>query len=304
VDVFVAGGTGAVGGHAVRALVGAGHRVVAIARTPAKAAQLERAGATPISLSLFDVAGLTEAFAGVQAVCNLASAIPPMSKFMSRRAWAVNDEVRTRGSAAVAKAAATAGVGRLVQESVVMIYRDHGRSWIDEHGPVDGYPMALPNLAAEANANRFGNHGGVSVVLRFGWFYGPGAAHSEQLLAFARRGVCVQMGHADTYVSSIHMVDAGAAVVAALDAPAGVYNVVDDEPLTKRSYADALAAAVGRRRFVRYPGRLALLLGDRSTSLTRSVRASNERFRSTTGWQPRFPSAREGWRAFAREPRG
>jgi hypothetical protein len=37
--------------------------------------------------------------------------------------------------------------------------------------------------------------------------------------------------------------DGGAAVAAALAAPAGVYNVVDDEPLTKRAYAAALAAS-------------------------------------------------------------
>jgi nucleoside-diphosphate-sugar epimerase len=100
-------------------------------------------------------------------------------------------------------------------------------------------------------------------------------------------------------VSSIHVADGGAAVAAALTAPAGTYNVVDDEPLTKRAYADALAAAAGKRVCLRVPGRLALLLGDRSTSLTRSLRVSNARFRAASGWAPRYPSAREGWPATA-----
>jgi nucleoside-diphosphate-sugar epimerase len=141
--------------------------------------------------------------------------------------------------------------------------------------------------------------GGTGIVLRFGWFYGPGATHSEQLLALARRHICIQMGRADGYVSSIHMADAGTAVVAALDAPAGTFNVVDDEPLTKRQYADALAAAAHTKAWLRAPGRAALLLGNRSTSLTRSVRVSNGRFRAATGWEPRYPSAREGWIATA-----
>lgn len=88
-------------------------------------------------------------------------------------------------------------------------------------------------------------------------------------------------------------------MVAALDVASGTYNVVDDEPLTKRDFAGALAAAVVRTAWVRGPGRGARLFGDRLTSLTRSVRASNVRFRSTSGWAPRYPSAREGWAATA-----
>ena len=90
-----------------------------------------------------------------------------------------------------------------------------------------------------------------------------------------------------------------AAVAAALSAPAGTFNVVDDEPLTKRAFAETLAAAAGKRAWLRGPGRAGLLLGDRLTSLTRSVRVSNARFRAATGWAPRYPSAREGWLAIA-----
>src|SRR5262249_54061928 len=150
------------------------------------------------------------------------------------------------------------------------------------------------------NAKRFSDAGGTGIVLRFGWFYGPGATHSEQFLRLARRHVCIQMGGPDGYVSSIHVADGGAAVVAALLAPAGTFNIVDDQPLTKREYADALAAAARRTAWLRVPGRAALLLGDRSTSLTRSLRVSNARFKTVTGWAPRYPSAREGWAATAK----
>ena len=97
------------------------------------------------------------------------------------------------------------------------------------------------------------------------------------------------MGPPNTYVSSIQVADGGAAVAAALTVPAGTYNIVDDEPLTKRAYADALAAAAGKRLCLRVPGRLALLLGDRSTSLTRSLRVSNARFREASGVGANIP---------------
>ncbi len=297
--VFVVGGTGAIGGHAVPALVRAGHAVTALARTPQKAARLSEQGASTVAASIFDRAALTDTFRGHDAVVNLATAIPATSKFMRAGAWAENDRVRKEGSAAVVDAALAAGVGRVVQESVSMIYPGRGAAWIDEGCAPDDFPMARANLAAEASANRFSAVGGAGVVLRFGWFYGPGATHSEEFLAMARRRVAVVMGPPDGYVSSIHVADGGAAVVAALAVPPGTYNVVDDEPLTKRRYADALSAAAGKAAWLRVPGRAALLLGDRSTSLTRSLRVSNARFRGASGWAPAYPSAREGWIATA-----
>jgi nucleoside-diphosphate-sugar epimerase len=172
--VFVAGGTGAVGGYAIPALVRAGHSVTALARTPEKAAALTAQGATPVSASLFDRSALTTAFNGHDAVVNLATAIPPMSRWMSAKAWRSNDRARTEGSTAVVDAALAAGVDRLVQESVSMLYRDHGARWVDEDAPIDRYPMARGNLAAEANVHRFSEAGGTGIVLRFGWFYGQG----------------------------------------------------------------------------------------------------------------------------------
>lgn len=112
-----------------------------------------------------------------------------------------------------------------------------------------------------------------------------------------RRHVVPLIDDPASYLSSIHMEDAGTAVAAALHVPAGTYNVVDDEPLTKREYARPLAAAAGVRPWVTGPGRLALLLGHRTASLTRSLRVANGRFRDASGWHPRHSTAREGWLA-------
>jgi nucleoside-diphosphate-sugar epimerase len=232
-------------------------------------------------------------------VVNLASAIPPMTRFLSVKAWQDNERVRSEGSAAVVDAAPAAGVGRVVQESVSMLYRDQGAHWIDEDAPIDQYPVARANIAAETNAHRFSAAGGTGIVVRFGWFYGPGATHSEQLLAQARHHLGLVLGPPDGYVSSIHVADGAAAVAAALHAPAGTFNIVDDEPLTKRHFAEALAHAAGTTMWLCGPGRAALLFGDRLTSLTRSLRVSNARFRAVTDWAPRYPSAREGWMATA-----
>ncbi len=300
--VFVAGATGAIGIHAVRALIAAGHQVSGISRSTRKADLLTSLGATPVAASLFDERGLVDAFKGHDAVVNLATAIPPTSKFMSNDAWAENDRIRSEGSRVLTDAALKAGVSTVVQESVSMIYRDGSDEWIDERFATDRFPMSLGNHAAEANANQFTKAGGTGVILRFGWFYGPGASHSEEFFELAQRfKIGVMMGPADTYVSSIYMEDGGHAVTAALDAnvPSGTYNIVDNEPVTKAAYADALAAGAGVKLFLKAPGRLAGLLGNRTTSLTRSLRVSNALFRKLSGWEPKYPSVNEGWQATA-----
>ncbi len=297
--VFVIGGTGAVGRHAVRALASAGHEVTGIARSPAKAEQLRSDGGQPVEVSIFDAAALAEAFAGSDTVVNLASAIPPVTKFMSAKAWATNDRVRREGSTAIVDAALSAAVDRVLQESVVMLYPDGGDSWIDEttrrigsHWPRRTWlPRPTPSGSATRVAPAWCSDSAGSTVRA------PPTASSSSPSPDATSAV--QMGRPKTYVSSIHVADAGTTVEAALHVPAGTYNIVDDEPLTKHAYADALAAAADARPWLRYPGRSALLLGHRTTSLTRSIRAGNRRFKEAAGWAPSYPSASEGWQAMA-----
>ena len=298
--VFVTGGTGAIGNYVVPQLLAAGHEVTATARSAEKAAAVRRSGAAAVEVSIFDRTALAEAFHGHDAVINLATSLPSPQRFVLDSAWTECLRIRTEGSAAINDASLAAGVGRVVQESVAMIYPDSGDRWIDEADPVDHYPIAAGNHAAEANARRFGHSGRDVVVLRFGLFYGHGAAHSEQIMDLARRHIVFQVGRPHGYVSSIHLADAASAVVAALEAPGGTYNVVDDHPVTKRQHTKALTDAVGISRALIGPGRAALLLGDRTTSMTRSLRVSNRRFRAATDWSPRYFSVFEGYRDMAR----
>jgi nucleoside-diphosphate-sugar epimerase len=295
--VFVTGGTGAIGGFVLPALVEAGHEVTALARGEDKAAWVESRGARAALVSLFDTAALSEAFAGHDAVANLATAIPPTKDSIKASAWETNNRIRTEGSTAVVDAALAAGVDRLIQESISFTYPDGGDVWIDESVAIDPPPGVDAVASAEANANRFTESGRTGIVLRFGLFYGPGSAQTHELVRAARRHVGMVAGRPHAYQSSIHLADAASAVVAALHAPSGIYNVVDDEPLTKRDYAGAVCAVFGTKPWVDLPGRFARLGGRKSEVLTRSHRVSNAKFKHATGWSPAYPSAREGFRA-------
>src|SRR2546430_5570918 len=104
------------------------------------------------------------------------------------------------------------------------------------------------------------------------------------------------------YLSSVHRADETGAAVAALDAPAGIYNAVEDEPVTRRDYLDAFTAAFGIRKLRPMPTWLVRLTsGSAAAAVIRSWRVSNKKLRDATGWAPRYSGVREGWPAVARE---
>ncbi len=299
--VFVAGATGVLGRRAVARLVAAGHQVTAVSRSPEKDALLESLGATPVRVDLFDAGAVRAAVAGHDAVVNAATKIPPVAQMARKRAWDENERIRREVSGHLVDAAIAAGANVFVQESLAFLYGEHGDQWLDAAST----PSAATELngavqAAEDNVARFRAHGGRGVVLRFGRFYAPESDQALATMQLARRGLMLDAGTADGYTPMIDADDAAAAVVAALDAPAGTYDIVDDEPLTRAEQAAALAAAVGRRRLRRAPRWAA---PKASSHLAASQRVSNRAFRAATAWRPASPNLRVGYRKLAQSLR-
>ncbi|HEU4643607.1 MAG TPA: NAD(P)-dependent oxidoreductase [Gemmatimonadaceae bacterium] len=294
--IFVTGATGVIGRRAVPLLVGAGHRVTAVGRTPEKRAALERAGATAVELDLFDGAAARRALAGHEVVINLATHMPPSTfHMMLPGAWRENDRVRRVASNVLVDAAIAAGVRRFIQESFGLIYPDSGDRWIDETTPVKPARYNRTTVDAEHAAARFTSGDRAGVVLRFAGFYGPDSTVQKDVIDMVRKGWSPLPGRPEAYYSSISHDDAATAVVAALDVPAGIYGVVDDEPLPRREWVDSLAAALGAPppRFL--PAWTARLMGSIGELMSRSERISNRKLREASGWAPRFRSVKEGW---------
>jgi nucleoside-diphosphate-sugar epimerase len=294
VRAFVAGATGVLGRRVVRLLVTAGHDVSALARSEARAVLLRGLGAEPVRVDLFDAGALRDAVAGHEVVCNLTTHIPPTMRMATPGAWAENDRVRVEASRNLVDAALAAGAHRYVQESIAFLYRDGRDEWLDESSPIDPVANLRSATVAESEAARVSASGATGVVLRFAAFYGPDCESTLDMIRLAKRRIALGAGP-NAYVSSITTDDAAAAVVASLTAPAGIYNVGDDEPVTRRQFFAALAGALGVRPPFVAPAGLAKLGGAKASILTRSQRVSNRRFVEATGWRPVSPSVREGW---------
>ena len=295
--IFLAGGTGVVGARALPALVAAGHDVTAVARTTAKAELVRSLGGGPVTVDLFDAEAVAGAVVGHEVVINLATSIPPLAKSARGSSWALNEQLRRQASGHLVDGAIATGAGRYVQESICFPYLDNGTDWIDEDHGVDHVGPFAGARDAEAAAGRFGELGGAGVVLRFAQFYAPDSSHTQAFNAAVRCRVNPFIGAPDGYSSFLHAEDAGSAVVAALRAPSGIYNVVDDEPVTRAEAGRIVASALG----VKPPHALPRVLRAASPAagklLMRSLRVSNRRFKAATGWVPAHPSIRGSWPA-------
>jgi nucleoside-diphosphate-sugar epimerase len=300
--VFVAGATGVLGWRAVRELVAAGHQVTGVARTPGKANQLRSLGAEPVTVDLFDPDAVRSAVAGHDVVCNLATHIPVVTKSGRPGAWAENDRIRTEASRNLVDAAVATGASRYIQESIAFQCADGGDRWLDEDAPKAEAPVLVSVRVAEGEAVRFASAaGGVGVVLRFAMFYGAGAAHTDTQLRTTLSGVAPVLGDANGYQTMLHLDDAATAVVAALKAPSGTYNVAEDRPATRRELADAISDALGLPPPWIPPKVAAKAGGAGGSLLASSQRVSASRFRAATGWAPAYPDPASGWRQVVAE---
>jgi 2-alkyl-3-oxoalkanoate reductase len=283
------------GRRVVPTLLERGHEVTAVGRAADRLGDLSRRGAATCTVDIFDRDAVERAMDGHDAVINLATHVPAASRMFLPGAWKEMDHVRRDGSATLARAALAVGARRFIQESFAPIYPDHGDQWITETTPVSPAKYNRSVLDAEASAAGFGRAGGTSVVLRFALLYGPRDAFSQQLISGARKGWLPLFGAPDGYFPMVTQDDAAAAVIAALDVPGGIYNVVDDEPLTRREIGGTLAGALGVRQPKLPPAWMAMLAGSLGETLARSLRISNAKLRMF-GWMPGVPTVREGLR--------
>lgn len=302
--IFLAGGTGVLGRRVVERLARRGHTLRGVARRDASAATLVAAGADPVRVDLYDRRAVTEAVSGSEAVLHLATAIP--KRLDARRgAWSENDRLRVEATGNLLAAAEVAGVSFYLQESVTFLYGDRGGAWVDERSPVDPAPAEILRSAVEMEASVLaaGGRGLPVAILRFGSFYAPDAAHTQDLLARVSRRAFPILGGGRVYWNSIHVDDAAEAVVRAVDRRHAIsgetLDVTDGRPATQEDVARFLAAATGApppRRVPMWIVKLVLPAHVREV-VTASHRCRGERVRERLGWTPAFADYREGYAA-------
>jgi nucleoside-diphosphate-sugar epimerase len=195
--LLITGGTGVLG-HALRPLAqAAGHELAMPGRE---------------ELDLFDPTAVADVVRGVDGVLHLATRIRQLEQISDQDAWRENDRLRADASRILVDAAIAAGAAVYVQPTVTFVYPPDGPT--SEDTPIgEILPILRSALAAEEQTERFARAGGRGVVLRFGLLDGPGTWFDEPMRDFG---------------ATLHVSDAGRALLSALSLPSGIYNVCRD----------------------------------------------------------------------------
>jgi nucleoside-diphosphate-sugar epimerase len=306
VRVFVAGASGALGRPLVPRLVAAGHEVTGMTRKAERAEEIRAAGADAVVCDVFDREALRDAVVAArpEVVVHALTALPARMNWKKDPIGPTN-RVRTEGTRNLVAAAQAAGARRIIAESVAFFYEPVG-GWVkDEEAPLfEGAPPPFSEAVGallDLERQVTGAEGLEGIVLRYGWFYGPGthfAPDGFQAEETRRRRLPI-VGEATGTFSFIHVEDAASATVAALSAGSpGVYNVVDDEPVPMHVWVPVYAEALGAKPPRRVPVWLAkLVAGPAVVANALELRgASNEKAKAELGWAPCYESWRQGFR--------
>lgn len=276
VRVLIAGATGVLGSRLLPALVSAGHTVVGTTRHADRRRAILDAGGEPVAMDALDPASVAEAIAAARP-----DAIVHLLTDLSGRDWAGNARLRVEGTANLVDGALEAGVDRMIAESVSWRYEPGERPATEDEpaavDPVTGGPVYAPVESLDRDLARM-PHG---TVLRYGLLYGAGTWYAPDGMLTREAGAGRVVATTD-HTSWIHVDDAVAATVLALDWPAGAVNVVDDDPSRLADWGPVLAERGGYTSDA-----LELVAGAPG-------RAADNRLARSLGWTPSHPTWRDG----------
>ncbi|HXV51849.1 MAG TPA: NAD(P)-dependent oxidoreductase [Solirubrobacterales bacterium] len=304
--IFLAGASGAIGRPLVPALVTAGHRVTGMTRRERAAERIREDGAEAVICDVFDPEALEVAVGAARpdVVVHQVTSFPTVLEPRKKGLFDTHNRVRREGTRNLIAAARAAGATRFVAQSIAFVYAPVGGPVKTEDDPVaegaGGEFGATLDAALELERQVLGADGLEGLALRFGAFYGPGtsyAADGHQASEVRRRRFPI-VGDGAGITSFIHVADGAAATVAACERGApGIYNVCDSDPAALREWLPVYAEALGAKRPLRVPKLVVrAVAGEPAVILTTTMRgASNRKAIGALGWEPRYPSWRQGF---------
>jgi nucleoside-diphosphate-sugar epimerase len=303
--VLVAGATGAIGRPLVPQLIAAGHEVTGLTRSEERAEGLRSDGAEAVVCDVHDSPAFREAVVSARPEVLVHQLTDLPQNFSPRYKYGATNALRTQVTRDFIAAGREAGARRIVAQSVSFFYIPTGDMVKDEEAPTLSSAVAGGKFGEAADA--MGDlerqvveaDGMDGLVLRYGFFYGPGTwfAKGTRLAKAYRRRMSPIVGSGTGVFSFIHVEDAAAATVAAIERGApGIYNVTDDEPAPANEWMPAFAEAVGAKPPRRVPLWLGRIAAGRNADAMETMRgASNAKAKRELGWAPRYATWRQGF---------
>ena len=237
---LVTGATGFVGSHLVEALLRNGVEVTALARSPAKAAELAARGVRIVRGHLHDSPTLAQATWDQDLIYHVAGTVAARNEAEFLRA-------NRDGTRNIVAAAEAAGSPRFVLVSSLAAGGPSPRGL-----PLDGSEAPRPVTAYGRSKLAGEQVVGASrlpwVIVRPPVVYGPRDREVLKLFRVVRLGIAPVFGDGAQELSAVHAADLGTALVAAGQAPktGRTYHACHPEVFTSTELTRAVAQAMGR----------------------------------------------------------
>lgn len=249
--IFVTGATGFIGGHVARQLRERGDEVVALVRSPEKAADLTAAGVTLVEGDLSDRAAIAGAMAGCEAVIHGAAIYEvgiPKSEHPAMY------EANVKGTENVLGAALDAQIPRVVYISTIAVFGNTNGEVVDEtyDHPGSSFTSYYEETKYEAHqvAKKLIADGLPCVIVQPGGVYGPKdhSALGKQIKDFVK-GRLPLIPFPDLGMVMVHVEDVATGVLLALDrGEIGESYVLGGDIVTLRQLLDKVADVTGKKR--------------------------------------------------------
>lgn len=281
--IFVTGATGFVGSALVPELVGAGHRVIGLARSEPGAEALRAAGAEPLRGAIEDLDGLRAGAARADGVIHLAF----------NDDYARNDEsVANERRAIAALADALAGSSRpLVVTSATAMAASVGGAPSTEESSVAG--SFNPRAGVEALVKERVDRGANVSIVRLSQIHDTRKQGFVQyLLAWARqKGASAYVGDGENRWAAAHVADTARLYRLVIErAVPAVYHAVDEEGVSLEAIAEALARGLGVPAVSVAPTEAEAWFGWLAPFAALDAPSSSAITRRTLGWTPTGPT--------------
>jgi nucleoside-diphosphate-sugar epimerase len=186
VRIFLAGANGAIGRRLTPLLLAAGHEVTGSTRQADTARQLNAAGIHAVVVDVFDAAALRDAVVKTrpEIVIHQLTDLPRVIEDEAQLAasYPRNARIRTEGTRNLIAAARATSARRFIVQSVAFAYAP-GAEPHSEADPlnVSEGPRAVTVSAAADMERQVLASGMEAIVLRYGFFYGPGTWHADPI---------------------------------------------------------------------------------------------------------------------------
>ncbi len=298
--IVVAGASGVIGRALLPRLRIDGRTVIAVCRNDHRAAAMQQQGYETVVADALDGETLRQAVIGAnpEIIINQLTNLPRslLRPRAASKAAARTNALRSVGGQALAEAANATGA-HLIAQSIAFAQRP-GEGVRTEEDPLytDGPSAHAAVVTALHTLERATTEAG-GTVLRYGAFYGPGTyfAPGEAYPNMLQRRLLPVIGEGRGVWGLLHLEDAVDATIKAMVASPGVYNIVDDDPVTTADLWSWMAERLGtkaprrlpRALFSFGPPTILRYLFDEQPSV------SSERARNVLGWVPAHPSWRE-----------